>query len=77
VVEEDNRAHLDHWLLRDALRADPVARDAYGALKQRNAALADRDLEVYLAAKAAFVADVLRRARDARRLPPVTYWDPR
>ena len=75
---EDSRAHLDHWLLRDLLRADPGARDAlrYAALKRRNAELADRDMDLYVAAKAGLVAELLTRARAERGLPPVAYWDP-
>jgi GrpB-like predicted nucleotidyltransferase (UPF0157 family) len=76
LVVEDNRAHLDHWLLRDLLRADAEARDRYAALKRRNAEVAGNDVEVYLAAKAALVAELLTRARAARGLPPVTYWTP-
>jgi GrpB-like predicted nucleotidyltransferase (UPF0157 family)/quercetin dioxygenase-like cupin family protein len=76
VVVEDNRAHLDHWLLRDLLRQDPVARERYGALKKRNAELADNDIDVYVAAKAAFVAELLARARADRGLPPASYWTP-
>ena len=42
----------------------------YAALKKRNAELADRDMDVYVAAKADFVADLLARARAQRGLPP-------
>lgn len=73
VVVEDNRAHLDHWLLRDLLRQDDAARDRYGALKRLNAAQADSDIDVYLAAKAKLVAELLTRARAERGMPPVEY----
>jgi GrpB-like predicted nucleotidyltransferase (UPF0157 family)/quercetin dioxygenase-like cupin family protein len=76
VVVEDNRAHLDHWLLRDLLREDAAAREQYAALKKRNARLAGRDMDVYVAAKAGLVAQLLTRARAERGLPPVTYWEP-
>ncbi|MGD0833374.1 MAG: GrpB family protein [Candidatus Dormibacteria bacterium] len=76
LVVKDNRAHLNHWLLRDLLRADARARDDYAALKRRNAELARGDIDVYTAGKAAFVAGLLRRARAERGLPPVTYWEP-
>jgi GrpB-like predicted nucleotidyltransferase (UPF0157 family) len=76
LVVEDSRAHLDHWLLRDLLRADPGARDRYAALKRRNAELADRDMDLYVAAKAGLVAELLTRARAERGLPPVAYWEP-
>ncbi len=74
VVVENNRAHQDHWLLRDLLRADDKARDRYAALKRRNVELAASDLDVYVAAKAALVAELLTRARAERGLPPVSYW---
>jgi GrpB-like predicted nucleotidyltransferase (UPF0157 family)/quercetin dioxygenase-like cupin family protein len=76
VVVEDNKAHLDHWLLRDLLRQDAGARARYGALKKRNAVLADNDIDVYVAAKAALVAELLTRARSDRGLPPEEYWTP-
>ena len=74
VVVEDNRAHQDHWLLRDLLRADPASREGYAALKRANAQSTHRDMDVYVAAKAGFVADLLTRARVERGLPPVEYW---
>jgi GrpB-like predicted nucleotidyltransferase (UPF0157 family) len=76
LVVENNRAHSDHWLLRDVLREDGEARARYAALKRRNAELAGRDMEVYVAAKASFVAELLTRARAERGLPAVTYWEP-
>lgn len=76
LVVDNNRAHADHVLLRDLLRADGDARARYAALKRRNAELAGRDRDVYVAAKARFVAELLTRARAERGLAPVTYWDP-
>ena len=76
LVVENSRAHVDHWLLRDLLREDGEARARYAALKRRNAELAGRDMDFYVAAKARFVAELLARARAARGLPAVTYWDP-
>ncbi len=76
LVVEDNRAHLDHWLLRDLLRGDADACEQYGRLKRANVELAAGDIDVYVAAKAAFVAGLLTRARAERGLPPVTYWVP-
>ncbi len=64
LVVKDNRAHLDHYLLRDLLRADPKAREAYGALKRHNVELAQGDIDVYLALKAGLVAGLLGRARE-------------
>lgn len=76
LVVEDNRAHLDHWLLRELLRTDPEARERYGALKRRNVELATGDMNVYVGAKAALVAELLTRARAERGLPAVEYWSP-
>ena len=76
LVVENNKAHLDHLLLRDLLRDDPEARERYAALKKRNAQLANRDMDVYVAAKAGLVAELLTRARAERGLPPATYWAP-
>jgi hypothetical protein len=67
---ENNKAHLNHWLLRDLLRADAVARERYAALKRQNAERARGDLGVYVAAKAALVAEPLGRARAERGLSP-------
>jgi GrpB-like predicted nucleotidyltransferase (UPF0157 family) len=76
LVVENNKAHLDHWLLRDLLRNDSTARARYAALKRANAEMADGDVDVYVAAKAAFVAELLTRARAERGFPPALYWDP-
>ena len=76
VVAENNRAHLDHLLLRDELRNDRQARDDYAALKISNVEVANGNMDIYVAAKAAFVANVLTRARRVQGLPPVDYWDP-
>jgi GrpB-like predicted nucleotidyltransferase (UPF0157 family) len=76
LVIKDDRAHLDHWLLRDLLRADATARESYSAFKRHNVEVAQGDMDVYVAAKAEFVAGLLRRARAERGLPPVTYWEP-
>jgi GrpB-like predicted nucleotidyltransferase (UPF0157 family) len=76
VVVENNRAHLDHWLLRDLLRHDVTARERYGALKRANTEAAGGDIEVYVAAKAELVAELLTRARVERGLPTVEYWQP-
>jgi GrpB-like predicted nucleotidyltransferase (UPF0157 family) len=76
LVAKDSKAHLDHWLLRDLLRADGQARARYAALKRRNAELANGDIDFYVAAKAALVAELLTRARAERGLPAARYWDP-
>lgn len=76
VVVENNKAHLDHVLLRDLLRSDPVARRRYESLKRKNARRARGDLNVYTASKAGLVAELLTRARAERRLPAAEYWVP-
>jgi GrpB-like predicted nucleotidyltransferase (UPF0157 family)/quercetin dioxygenase-like cupin family protein len=76
LVVENNKAHLDHWLLRDLLREDADARRRYGKLKGQNAEAAGDDIDVYVARKAAFVAELLTRAREERGLPPAEYWTP-
>jgi GrpB-like predicted nucleotidyltransferase (UPF0157 family) len=76
LVVEDTKAHLDHWLLRDLLRSDADARHRYAELKRANVELAGGDMDVYVAAKAELVAELLARARAERGLPPATYWDP-
>lgn len=76
LVVENNKAHLDHVLLRDLLRADARARDRYAELKRANVLLAQGDIDVYVAAKAQFVADLLTRARAERGLEPAIYWIP-
>jgi GrpB-like predicted nucleotidyltransferase (UPF0157 family) len=76
LVVESNKAHLDHVLLRDLLRADPEARRRYGQLKRANVILAQGDMDVYVAAKARLVAELLTRARAEQGLEPSTYWQP-
>lgn len=66
LVVEGNKAHLDHVLLRDLLRSDPRARRQYGELKRANVHVAQGDMDVYVAAKAALVAELLARARAER-----------
>jgi GrpB-like predicted nucleotidyltransferase (UPF0157 family) len=76
VVVENNRAHLDHLLLRDALREDPQMREEYATLKKSNVDAANGNMDIYVAAKADFVARQLTRARELRGLAPVVYWKP-
>jgi GrpB-like predicted nucleotidyltransferase (UPF0157 family) len=76
LVVENNRAHVDHWLFRDALIGDPALIVRYAAIKRDNAALADGDIDRYVALKAAFLADVLTTARREHAMAPVSYWEP-
>jgi GrpB-like predicted nucleotidyltransferase (UPF0157 family) len=76
LVVENNRAHADHWLFREALTDDPALIDRYAAIKRANAEIADGDRDRYTALKAEFVAEVLGAARRARGMEPVEYWEP-
>jgi GrpB-like predicted nucleotidyltransferase (UPF0157 family) len=76
LVVENNKAHLDHWLLRDLLRSDREARERYGALKRQTVEVANGNMDLYVAAKASLVAELLTRARKERGLPPASYWVP-
>jgi GrpB-like predicted nucleotidyltransferase (UPF0157 family) len=76
LVVENNRAHSDHWLLRDALTDSPGLIERYGQLKRQNVLLSNGDPDRYAALKAAFVADVLAEARRHRGMAPVEYWKP-
>jgi GrpB-like predicted nucleotidyltransferase (UPF0157 family) len=76
LVVNDNKAHIDHWLLRDVLRSEPEARRRYGELKRRNVEIAAGDMDVYVAAKAHLVAELLTKGRKERGLPAAEYWEP-
>jgi GrpB-like predicted nucleotidyltransferase (UPF0157 family) len=76
LVVESSKAYLDHVLLRDLLRADPEACRQYGELKRANVSLAQGDMDVYVAAKARLVAELLTRARADQGLEPASYWVP-
>ncbi|MDA8313484.1 MAG: GrpB family protein [Actinomycetota bacterium] len=76
LVVEGSKAHRDHVLLRDLLRADPDARRRYAELKRANVELAQGDIDVYVAAKAPFVAGLLTRARAELGLEPASYFVP-
>jgi len=76
LVVENNRAHTDHWLLRDALLEDPELTARYAAIKRDNVVLSGGDGDRYTALKAAFVAEVLTEARRRRGMEPAAYWDP-
>jgi GrpB-like predicted nucleotidyltransferase (UPF0157 family) len=76
LVVENNKAHLGHVLLRDFLRTDAETCRRYAELKRANVAIAQGDMDVYVAAKARFVADILTRARADRGLEPASYWVP-
>jgi GrpB-like predicted nucleotidyltransferase (UPF0157 family) len=76
LVVENNRAHADHWLFRDALIENPELVVRYAEIKRENAVRSGGDLDRYVALKAAFVAEVLAEARLAHDMEPVEYWEP-
>jgi GrpB-like predicted nucleotidyltransferase (UPF0157 family) len=76
LVVENNRAHADHWLMRDALIDNPELIERYAAIKRENVVASRGDADRYTALKATFVADVLTEARRARAMEPVAYWEP-
>lgn len=76
LVVENNRAHSDHWLLRDSLTESPDLIERYAHLKRENVALSNGDADRYTALKAAFVAEVLADARRSLAMAPVAYWEP-
>jgi GrpB-like predicted nucleotidyltransferase (UPF0157 family) len=49
----------NHLAVRDALRADPLLRDRYGAVKSRLAAEPNMDITRYIAGKSAVLQDIL------------------
>jgi GrpB-like predicted nucleotidyltransferase (UPF0157 family) len=76
LVVENNRAHADHWLMREALTSDPVLLERYTRIKRENVVRSGGDRDRYTALKAAFVAEVLADARRDRAMEPVAYWEP-
>ena len=58
----DSQFWRDHLAFRDCLRADPVLRAAYGALKVELAGRHPSDREAYIEGKSAFVRAALDRA---------------
>lgn len=78
MIVDGSLSLRNHLAVRDTLRADPVMRDAYGAVKQRVGATAE-DLDAYHRGKNAVVQQVLaaaglsaaeRAAIDANQIPP-------
>jgi GrpB-like predicted nucleotidyltransferase (UPF0157 family) len=65
VVVDGNKAHRDHVLLRDHLRADPVSRERYAARKRELAHLLTTDRAAYVDGKGALVEELIARAGDS------------
>jgi GrpB-like predicted nucleotidyltransferase (UPF0157 family) len=76
LVVKNNRAHCDHWLLREALLRDADTREAYAQVKRANVEASRGDVNRYVALKARFVAKALATAREERGMEPVSYWEP-
>jgi GrpB-like predicted nucleotidyltransferase (UPF0157 family) len=65
VVVEGNKAHQDHVLLRDHLRADAADRELYAARKRELAHLLTTDRSAYVLGKGALVEELIARAGDS------------
>jgi GrpB-like predicted nucleotidyltransferase (UPF0157 family) len=65
VVVEGNKAHRDHVLLRDHLRADAADRELYAARKRELAHLLTTDRSAYVSGKGALVEELIARAGDS------------
>jgi GrpB-like predicted nucleotidyltransferase (UPF0157 family) len=61
VVAEESAELGRHLAFRDALRADPVLRDKYAALKRSLAAQHPHDIKAYTEGKTAFIKATLKR----------------
>lgn len=72
---------LESWplrkerLMRDALLADPGARDEYAALKRNLATLHGDDMAAYTRAKTAFVQKIMDGVHDRMGLPRQDVWE--
>ncbi|WP_427887436.1 GrpB family protein [Kribbella sp. GL6] len=62
VVVDGNKAHRDHVLLRDHLRADAADRERYAARKRELAHLLTTDRGAYVTGKGALVEEMIARA---------------
>jgi GrpB-like predicted nucleotidyltransferase (UPF0157 family) len=61
VCPQDGPEYRRWLLLRDWLRAHDGDREAYAALKRRNAQLYPHDIDAYIAGKSEFVERILRK----------------
>jgi GrpB-like predicted nucleotidyltransferase (UPF0157 family) len=62
VCQAGSLEELRHLAVRDLLRADPAEAPRYEAVKRESARLHPEDRRAYMAAKAAYVEDLDRRA---------------
>jgi GrpB-like predicted nucleotidyltransferase (UPF0157 family) len=65
VVVDGNKAHRDHVLLRDHLRADATDRERYAVRKRELAHLLTTDRDAYVSGKSALVQEMIARAGDS------------
>jgi GrpB-like predicted nucleotidyltransferase (UPF0157 family) len=61
VVERDGKSWVENLAFRDALRADPVLRQRYLALKRTAAVQSPKSREGYNALKSAYIAGIKQR----------------
>ncbi len=66
VVVEGNKAHRDHVVLRDHLRADAADRELYASRKRELAHLLTTDRTAYVDGKGALVEELIARAGGSR-----------
>lgn len=66
VVVDGNKAHQDHVVLRDHLRADAADRERYAARKRELAHLLTTDRTAYVSGKGALVEELIARAGGSR-----------
>ncbi|RZT14628.1 GrpB-like predicted nucleotidyltransferase (UPF0157 family) [Kribbella sp. VKM Ac-2569] len=66
VVVEGNKAHRDHVVLRDHLRADAADRERYAARKRELAHLLTTDRTAYVDGKGALVEELIAKAGGSR-----------
>jgi GrpB-like predicted nucleotidyltransferase (UPF0157 family) len=65
VVVDGNKAHRDHVLLRDHLRANAADRVRYAVRKRELAHLLTTDRTAYVSGKSALVEELIARAGDS------------
>jgi GrpB-like predicted nucleotidyltransferase (UPF0157 family) len=61
VCVQGSSALANHLTLRDHLRGDPAAADAYGQLKKRLAGQFPSDIDEYIRGKTPFIMEILKK----------------
>jgi len=75
IVEHATWDERKERLMRDFLRVHREAAEAYGALKDKLAAMYTHDSLGYTKAKTEFIQGIIDEVRDARGLPRVDVWE--